>query len=288
VNPDRVNADRANPDRPTGLDPADTMPLQVVVPEPRTPDDPAPVGCTERPTDAAGQFTPNPWRRRAADRLTLAGRRHARHLTDLAGTAHRPGPHALIFLHREPDPHSNDPASGAVRIATRMFLHGRDVTDLHTILTELHARALEYAQAGVRHPIAQLADTAEPMTRAAHYLGIAASTIDPTGFNSPGSWPWTGLAQLTDGTRMVIRATSSVETPDLQSSHTLDAADRPTGVLDAFNPARAWRWTRPDLTLADNLLGAEQDALDALHTFLHTTETAPRPHRHARHHPADA
>ena len=284
ANTNRLNPDHLHADRPTHLDPEATVTMPVVAHAPRTPDDHlAPASDTDTAADDPdGRFTPNPWRRRAADRLILAGRRHTRHWTDLAGTGRRPGPHALIFLHREPDPHSTNPSSGTVRIATRMFLHGDDVTDLHTILTELHARALEYRDAGVRHPIAQLADTAEPMTRTAHYLGLATSTIDPTGFDGPGSWPWHGLAHLTDDTRMIIRARSSVATPDLQSSHTLDAADLPTGVLDAFNPAHAWRWTRPDLNLADRDLVAEQDALQALHTFLHASETTPRPRRHAR------
>jgi hypothetical protein len=280
VNPDHVDADRA-----AHPDPAQTMPMRVVVPEPRTPDDAFLGDDTDLAADDPdGQFIPNPWRRRVSDRLTLAGRRHARHWTDLAGTGRRPGPHALVFLHREPDPYSNDPSPGTVRIATRMFLDGDDVTDLHTILTELHTRALEYWEAGIRHPIAQLADTAEPMTRAARYLGLGTSTIDPDRFDGPGSWPWTGLAHLVDDTRMVIRAVSSVRTPDLASSHTLDAVDLPTGVLDAFNPARAWRWTRPDLHHADPDLLAHQHALQALHTFLHATETAPRPHRNGRHH----
>jgi hypothetical protein len=286
MNPDHVNPDPVNPARTAPLDPTQTMPMAVVVPEPRTSDGPTPDPGPPA-DDIDTRFAPNPWRRRAADRLALAGRRHARHITDLAGTGRRPGPHALIFLHREPHPRSNHPSSGTVKIATRMFLHGPDVTDLHTILTELHARALDYTEAGVRHPIAQLADTAEPMTGAARYLGLATSSVDPAGFDEPASWPWTGLAHLTDDTQMIIRATSSVETPDLQSSHTLDAADLPTGVLDAFDPARAWRWTRPDLHLTDPALVAQQHALDALHTFLHATETAPRPRRHARHH-ADA
>ena len=292
MNPDPANPDRANPsgrsvDRPTRLDPEATVTMPAFVPDPRTPDDPASTITTrpDRDTDAERQFFPDPWRRRAADRLVLAGRRHTRHWRDLAGTEHQPGPHALIFLHREPDPDSDDSDAGGVTIATRMFLRGADVTDLHTILTHLHARALEYWEAGSRHPIAQLADTAEPMTRAARYLGVGTSTIHPAEFDAtPSCWPWTGLVQLADGTRMVIRATSSVETPDLQSSHTLDRADLPTGVLDAFNPARAWRWTRPDLTLSDPDLVSQQDALQALHTFLHATENAPRPHRHARHH----
>ena len=267
-------------DRPY-RDPATTVTMPAVVV-------PATGELPPGPGDACGQFTPNPWRRRAVDRLILAGRRHTRHVIDLAGTGRRPGPHALIFLHSEPDPHSNDPSSGTVKVATRMFLHGDDVSDLHTVLVELHARALEYSEAGVRHPIAQLADGAEPMTRAARYLGLGTSTVDPAGFDGPGSWPWTGLVHLADGTRVIIRARGSVDTPDLQSSHTLDAADLPTGVLDAFNPARAWRWTRPDLSFADPDLLAHQHALEALHTFLHAGETEPRRLRRATAHGADS
>jgi hypothetical protein len=175
-------------DRPAHLDPETTVTMPAAVPEPRTPADLVPVADTGLPApDTDSRFTPNPWRRRAADRLVLAGRRHARHHTDLAGTGRRPGPHALIFLHREPDPHSNNPSVGTVKIATRMFLHGADVTDLHTILTHLHARALDYTKAGIRHPIAQLADTAEPMTRAARYLGLGTSSIDPAGIDRSGA-----------------------------------------------------------------------------------------------------
>lgn len=266
-------------DRPPHLDPDTTVAMPAVIPEPR--------GSGEEPAsvDADGRFTPNPWRRRAAGRLTLAGRRHARHWTDLAGTGRRPGPHAVIFLYREPARRSNDPCSGTVAIATRMFLHGDDVIDLHTILTELHARAVEYAEAEVRHRIAQLADTAEAMTSAARYFGLGTSTIDGDRRFEPGDWPWQGLAELVDGTRLILRGASTVDPPDLRSSHTLDDADRPIGTLDAFNPARAWRWTRPDLRDTDPELAAQQDALGALHALLHGTQTPPRRHRRGAGHP---
>lgn len=269
------------------LDPETTITMPTVVPTPRASDDPIPAGADSNTADDAdGRFTPNPWRRRVADRLILAGRRHTRHRTDQAGTARQPGPHALIFLHHEPDPRATNPHTGAgtVAIATRMFLNGDDVTDLHTILTHLHARALEYTRAGMRHPITQLVDTAEPMTRSARYLGLATSTLHPGHSDNPGSWPWQGLAHLTDDTRMIIRATSSVATPDLQSTHTLNPEDLPLGVLDAFDPARAWRWTRPDLHDSNPHLAAQQNALDTLHTLLQTTENQPRRHRRATTH----
>jgi hypothetical protein len=164
-----------------------------------------------------------------------------------------------------------------------MFLHGDDVTDLHLVLTELRERAREYRDAGVHHPIAQLADTAEPMSRSAHYVGVATSSIEPARYDGPGSLPWQGLVHLTDGTRMTIRASSSVQTLDLQSTHTLDPAAQPGGGLHAFHPGRAWRWTRPDLDLTDPALVAQRDALAALHAVIAAGETEPRRHRRATH-----
>jgi hypothetical protein len=69
--------------------------------------------------------------------------------------------------------------------------------------------------------------------------------------------------------------------PDVQSGHTLDPGDLPAGVLDAFHPAGAWRWTRHTLDPADPGLVADLDALEALHAVIHAGETEPRRHRRA-------
>src|SRR5689334_13370460 len=72
----------------------------------------------------------------------------------------RPGPHAIVFLFREPEPDAQD----RVTVATRMFVDGPDVADLPAVLATLTERACEYSRP-LPDLIAYLADRVEPRGR---------------------------------------------------------------------------------------------------------------------------
>jgi len=93
---------------------------------------------TGRPADPdrADPLRPDPLRHAVVDRLAVAGRRHSRHRAGRSARAGRPGPHAIVFLFREPEPDAQD----RVTVATRMFVDGPDVADLPAVLAALHGR----------------------------------------------------------------------------------------------------------------------------------------------------
>jgi hypothetical protein len=156
--------------------------------------------------------------------------------------------------------------------------------------TTLLDRAFDYQHDGVRRPLRHLADHTEPMTHTSYYIGVGTSSIDlarlPEPFE-PGrwEWPWQGLAQLADGTRLVLRGANSLDPPRIASTHTLAEDDGPINVLDSISPFRAWTWIhphpadphRPDPDRShDPQLAAQQQALAALHQPIAATETLHR------------
>ncbi|WP_214405747.1 hypothetical protein [Pseudonocardia lacus] len=232
----------------------DTQPLDLPrpAPTPRTAFDGYP-----------DHLRPDPVRRKVVDRLTLVGRRHARHLADLHATPTRPGPHVVVFLYRQPTTGADQVRTNDVRIASRMFLDGPDVADLPTVLTTLHQRAREYLATGRFDPRRHMSDRAEPMTAASTYLGVATSTLIPPLPGTPDT-SWQGLASLHDGTRLALRSRSATLHPmTITSTHTLD-----TGSLAPEVPY-PWRWASREQRGPE--LGRACDALDQLHLLLTDT-----------------
>ena len=207
-------------------------------------------------------------RRAAAQRLALAGRLHTRHRDDRHGRPDRPGPHAVLFLFREPDPGRPD----VITVASRMFLDGPDVAALPTVLTTLTDRAHDFLRVH-RGPAGQgglsphelmtyLADGTEPWGPGSRYLGIGVSSIDTTR-EDIDPMPWDGLAHLVDGTRLALHATRPEIPPDIISTHTL-----------AYGPpmfeAHTWRWATSTTPAPPGRtdIAAAHTALAALHGHL--------------------
>ncbi len=213
--------------------------------------------------DRVDPMQPDPIRRAVVDRLAIAGRRHPRHRAERSVRAGRPGPHAVVFLFREPDrrdrihPHR-------VRVATRMFVDGPDVADLPTVLATLTDRVHEYGRP-LPDMIAYLADRAEPRGRGSAYLGIAVSSID-VAREGMDPMPWDGLAHLVDGTRMTLHATRPESPPHVASTHTL-AHDGPVWAPHAST----WIST-PVAATSRTDLPAAHDTLAALHDHLRRAE----------------
>lgn len=204
-----------------------------------------------------GHLRPDPARRRVVNRLVLVGRRHARHLVEQTGTASQPGPHAVVLFYR---PALAGPRA-EILIASRMFLHGDDVTHLPTVLDTLRQRALDYRRVATFDPLVHLTNRAEPLTHASRYLGLGTSSLRP-GLPGDDDLPWTGLARLADGTRLSMDLTPGGSARvAVTSTHTLD-----TGAALAPSTTHTWRWAsaRPD----DPERAAAHDALDGLHRLL--------------------
>lgn len=213
--------------------------------------------------DRVDPMQPDPIRRVIVDRLAIAGRRHSRHRIERSVRAGRPGPHAVVFLFREPDrqdrinPHR-------MTVATRMFVDGPDVADLPTVLATLTDRVHEYGRP-LPDMIAYLADRVEPRGRGSTYLGVAVSSID-VAREGIDPMPWDGLAHLVDGTRMSLHATRPESSPQVESTHTL-AHDGPVWAHHTSSwiaiPVAAT--TRTDLPAA-------HDTLVTLHQHLRRAE----------------
>ena len=199
---------------------------------------------------------PDPIRRVVVDRLAIAGRRHTRHRVERSVRTGRPGPHAVVFLFREPDPERQNRINpDRVTVATRMFVDGPDVADLSAVLATLTDRAREYGRP-LPDLIAYLADRVEPRGRSSTYLGVAVSSID-IAREGAEPMPWDGLIHLVDGTRMSLHATRPEFSPQVVSTHTL-AHHAPVW------EHHTWIWaatptatpTRTDLPAAHNTLAA--------------------------------
>ena len=203
----------------------------------------------------------DPIRRGVATRLALAGRRHVRHRTDPVARWGRPGPHAVVFLFREP---TSDRGEGVI-VATRTFPDDPEAADISIVLSVVTAHARDYGDLPRSRLIDHIVDHADPQRSAAPYVGVAVSSIDITRETSD-PMPWDGLAYLDDGTRMSLHATRPEIPPDIVSTHTLDTA-APT-----FD-TRTWRWATGTTSVAAPArpdLAAVHDALTDLHEYLCT------------------
>lgn len=206
---------------------------------------------------------PDPLRGRVVDRLTLIGRRHARHARDQSRTNHPIGPHVLAFFYSDPGLEAAE-----LRTATRMFLDGPEVADLTAILGCLHKLALDYQRTDGFDPRVQMADRTESMSPAAQYLGLGASTLhhdtepDRSGEHRTDTMssldpPTRGLAVLIDGTRLLLRHQGRLQpSPTIQSTHTLDLN---------YLPTRSWQRVAADFQDADPEVEQIHQALMALH-----------------------
>lgn len=226
------------------------------------PADPAAESVWAEP-DRVDPMQPDPIRRAVVDRLAIAGRRHPRHRAERSVRAGRPGPHAVVFLFREPGrPDRANPHP--ITVATRMFVDGPDVADLPTVLATLTDRIQEYGRP-LPDTIAYVADRVEPRGRGSTYLGVAVSSID-VAREGIDPMPWDGLAHLVDGTRLSLHATRPESSPQVVSTHTL-AHDGPVW---AQHPS-SWIVTPAGATTRTDLPAAH-DTLATLHHHLRSAE----------------
>lgn len=251
---------------------------------------PVPPGRTEE------NVQPSRVRIQVLDRLTVVCRRHARHAADQRWTGHPIGPHVIVFFYAEgrPDQAADEAvnAPADLRVATRTFLAGDDVTDLARMLTQLHDLALDYLEGDGLDARIQLANRVEPMTARADYVGVAVSTLvppspprtaAPVGESAPRpdlavDIPFRGVVQLVDGTQLVLRCGGGLQSPQVQSTHTLDL----TTV-----PVRRWQWAGPRFLLDERGLaevGAGLSALNGAVAAGHHSALAPGRRRRGRHH----
>jgi hypothetical protein len=226
----------------------------------------------------AEQIQPNRMREDVLDRLTVVSRRHIRHAFERAWAGKPIGPHALVFFYAEPG--ATDAAG--LRVATRLFIEGSDVADLPTILRQLLDLAGDYREAGGLDPRTQFATRVEHMSNRAEYLGLGVSTLNPDGgrprLSGPGAGahraspsaeaamlysfatvPSRAVAQLTDGTFLLLRSSGGLEPTSILSTHSLGSGAA---------PARMWAWARPGFLSAEPGLSEIAPALTELHTAI--------------------
>jgi hypothetical protein len=154
------------------------------------------------------------------------------------------GPHGLAFLYRDPVA-PGDPPRYKVVAATRLFLDGDDVRNLHRLLYEMSGIARDYLTRGAFDPRLTMTDRQEQMSQRAEYIGLGVSTLDTPNApwyealeraSGPLDIPGCGYVILADGTRMIVeRGGSSARATKLYSSRQL---------TDPMNPVRVWSWLR--------------------------------------------
>ncbi|MBV9919304.1 MAG: hypothetical protein JOY78_00400, partial [Pseudonocardia sp.] len=204
---------------------------------------------------------------RVAQRLALAGRRHARHAADQAWRGKSIANHALVFLYHDPP---NARIGDGLHTSSRLFLAGTDVVDLPTILAQLLGCATDYASGRGFDPRTQLSTHAELMASSAHYIGVAASTLSaspsPTAFRTGQEYdtPFRVLGLLIDETQLVVRGAGMTAPLDIRSTHTLDTGH--TG------GRQRWTWLHGDTDAAvDPQLPEVWAGLDDLHSVIMDT-----------------
>jgi hypothetical protein len=214
-------------------------------------------------------------RGQVVDRLTLAGRRHARHFVDQQWSGKPIGPHIVVFFYSEPA----QPSPEGIRVATRMFLDDPEVADIARVLTLLHDLALQYSEMGTLHPPSQLANGVEEMSPNAEYLGLGVSTIFPRDDHGSGGSrtrparlnygdiPFESIAHLVDGTTLRIACAGGIQPLHLQSTHLLDSMALST---------RRWARVPPGFLDADPRSAAVSHALGNLHSVIPRRSEATR------------
>lgn len=216
----------------------------------------------------ANRLEQNRLRGDVVDRLALASRRHARHSADrLWAGEHAIGQHVVVFFYREPGPSD---AFDLLRVATRMFLAGEDVADLHSVVRQLHVLAREYWDMGRFDPRDQLSTRVESMSPDADYVGLGVATLNPGDVTLDGAVfsdnrPFRGIAALSDGTRLISRWTGGLDSVRSESTHTLNVGTTVT---------RTWSWAGPDFLHGATEAGQIGSAVLDLHEFILQTHQA--------------
>jgi hypothetical protein len=224
---------------------------------------------TEAPRDndpAPISFNPlheNRLRGEVADRLVLAARRYARVRADRRWAGeHDLGPHFVIFFYREPGPSD---AFDLLRVATRIDKEGDDVADLHAIVSQLHALAMEYVSMGRFDPRVQLANRVEQMSADVRYVGLGVGTLDPSDISVdvpplPDLRPFRGIAALHDGTKLLTHWKGGVDTPVTLANRSMNVGAWAT---------RMWSWGGPRFLEDDGSeVGRVGSAVLAMHEYL--------------------
>jgi hypothetical protein len=180
------------------------------------------------------------------------------------------GPHVLLFLYADPDPHAaNGHVWFTLRAAARLFL-ASDEPDLAKLLAEFQRATAPLLNARADPRGREMSNWTDPMSSGAVYLGVAISSLD----TDDASWqqtqrealndmgvPGQCYATLTDGTKLVIHRRAINDFGDVTVT-----TNRPhTQVL----PARRWQWRylpgHADPHTIDRARFNLWDQLDALH-----------------------
>ena len=225
-------------------------------------------------------YRPSRIRGQVVDRLTYTARALARHRLEQWRTRQRIGPHALSFVYV--DRRAPDQMEGELRLATRIFLdesdddHLLDAVNpeadgvpellLVRILGALQELGHDYRRTTGFDPRQQMCQRVEDMQADADYLGIAATSV--TFPNGPGAEPTIlGIIVLNDDTRMLLQGGYGLDSPRVQSTHTLDIG----GLL---LQSRRWKWAR-DGQFEDASQGVQMalPALLALHKLIGESHT---------------
>ncbi len=213
----------------------------------------------------------NRLRGEVADRLVLAARRYARVRADRRWAGeHDLGPHFVIFFYREPGPAD---AFDLLRVATRIDKAGDDVSDLHAVINQLHALAMEYVSMGRFDSRVQLANRVEQMSHDVKYVGLGVGTLDPSDVivdvpPLPDLRPFRGIAALHDGTKLLTRWKGGVDTPVTLANRSMNVGAWAT---------RMWSWGGPQFLEDDGSeAGRVGSAVVAMHEFLMQDHVATR------------
>ena len=215
----------------------------VDIPEQRLPMD---AGHVSSDDPVANRLGESRLRGKLVDRLTLMALRHCRHRAELNGTRRAVGSHALGFFYADTD----GAGDVAVVAATRLFFDGAETENLSWVLDTLVQRAGEYPPERLNVGV-HLCNRVEEMSSSATLLGVGVTTVsepppsmDNSGFTALGmNRPYRGVAQMVDGTVLVVRCDGGFLAPvDVRSTHTLNVRGQ---------RIRQWEWMPPEHILAE-------------------------------------
>ena len=213
----------------------------------------------------------DPLRRAVVERLRLAAVRHCRHVAELAGTPKAVGPHGVMFFYSDPGARGH---SDSVRLASRLFFNGPDVTEVLKILRILNALALDYKYSAF-DPRIHMSNRVEDMHREANFVGVGVTTVLPSVRRGTRSRPdnlgldrpHQGIMVLRDGAEIVLRGSGSFGQVDVQSTHNLDHKGR---------PIQNWRWAPLNGDLRDSAFRAIFEELAHLRDIVLAAEDGPQ------------
>jgi hypothetical protein len=172
------------------------------------------------------------------------------------GSRRSVGIHAIGFFYADPEDKTRD-----VRAATRLFFDDPAIASLPELLAALCDLARDYATVSFE-PRVHMCNRVESMSSSVELLGIGATTVLPPRQEVIGSpyavlglnRPYQGVAQLLDGTRLLLRSAGNLERVSVKSSQTLNI----NGVV-----TRHWAPLLPP-EMADNALSRTFELLDIL------------------------